>query len=778
MDLSTTTQNITLTTASNAGVSPTATGSDFVMGTSKTRTLSAPLNIQINGTTVNNESTGYRQLRVTGTTSTVALTGASLSLSGSYTPVAGDVFTIVSAIALTGTFDGLAEAATISFKGKTLRVNYTATSVTLTCINNAITWNGSVSSSWTDPLNWTPNVVPTSTDEVVIPTVTSPAVPPQLAASTTTNNLIIDAGSTMEIPASSILNVTGNLTVNGTSSGNGAISMSGTSAQQISGAGTLKNLTINNTSGVAITSGAGNELKITGTLTPTAGVLTTNGNLRLVSTASGTARIAQHDNNASISGNVIVERYLDGSSRPNQWRLFGFPYSTGVTLSSISGMGIDVTTNKSVMIFNEGSDDAAASGRNAGYQQFSSLTDVIPAYRGFSAWVFGGSGSTAGSGTLSAPLTVSAAGSLNESGNSVSIPVSFTTGKGWNLVANPFASSIDWSVVVGTASNITNVGATVYRWNPVTQAWNYHNGTAGTGMDNIIESGAGFFVRTTGASPALTIPQAAKVSTNSNATNLFRKAPFRLDIPGQSIRQTGQPAFGIRMWAAGMGNPAPDEVYLDLSRTDATSGFDKRYDAHYMGRTAGVGLAITDSAGTNYAMQFDAPIRDDVRTKRYYALTLTTPAVGETSIKLAREGNWDKAANISLIDLVDHRTIVMTGDTLQYNFRMDQKKISGRFLVALNHVPVAVPGQLKIQTLGNPVSTSAIDLLISHPEARPRRWIVTSINGARVGEGVFGSVDGNVQHRLNVPGMQTAGVYLLNVEMDNGERQTLRIVRK
>jgi hypothetical protein len=85
---------------------------------------------------------------------------------------------------------------------------------------------------------------------------------------------------------------------------------------------------------------------------------------------------------------------------------------------------------------------------------------------------------------------------------------------------------------------------------------------------------------------------------------------------------------------------------------------------------------------------------------------------------------------------------------------------------------------LKIQTLGNPVSTSSIDLLINHPEARPRRWIVTSINGARVGEGVFGSVDGNVQHRLNVPGMQQSGVYFLNVEMDNGERQTIRIVRK
>ena len=766
-----------VTATSSAGLSPTNTGTastaDFIMPSGTTFTLSAPLNIKIIGTTVNNESTGYRQLTVNG--GTLALSGTTLALSGTYTPVIGNTFTIVSASSITGTFDGLAENATVNFNGKKLRINYTSTAVTLTCFE-AYTWNGSVSSIWTNANNWTPAGVPTSSDQVDIPAASARA--PQLSANASLRNLSIASGSTLTVPTATTLTVSGILTVDGVSTGDGTISMAGTSAQTITGAGTVKNLTVNNSTGVTITAGAGNELKVTGTLTPTTGVLTTNGNLRLKSTATETARIGQHTNTGSISGTVAVERFLDGGSRVHQWRLFGFPYSTSVALSSISGMSIDVTTNKSVMIFNESGDDAATTGRNAGYQTFSNLSDVITPGQGFAAWVFGNSGGTASAGSLSAPLTIASSGNLNESGNAVSIPVSFTSGKGWNLVANPFASSIDWSVVVATASNITNVGATVYRWNPVTQVWASHNGSAGTGMNNIIESGAGFFVRTTATSPSLTIPQAAKVATNANSTNLFRAAPFRLDIPGESIRKVQTKNIGIRMWAAGMGNPAPDEIYLDLSREDATAGFDNRYDAHSMGRTAGAGLSITDSTGLQFAMQFDAPIRQAGKEKRYYPLTITTPVTGETVITLAREGNWDASNSISLIDLADHRTIIMTGDTLRYSFRMDQKKISGRFMVAVNHVPISPVNEVSIKALGNPVTTPNIDVIITHPNAQPHRWVLTSVNGAKIGEGNFQQRDGNVQYRIHVPAMQRSGIYQLSVEMDNGERRSIQIMRQ
>jgi hypothetical protein len=62
----------------------------------------------------------------------LSIAGKALNLSGSYTPTGGDVFTIASATSLTGTFTGLPDGSTTTFNGRTLLVNYTPTTVTLT----------------------------------------------------------------------------------------------------------------------------------------------------------------------------------------------------------------------------------------------------------------------------------------------------------------------------------------------------------------------------------------------------------------------------------------------------------------------------------------------------------------------------------------------------------------------------------------------------------------------------------------------------------------------
>ncbi|MEI6143220.1 MAG: choice-of-anchor Q domain-containing protein, partial [Mariniphaga sp.] len=109
------------------GITPTISGTDLDLGTN---TLGfgtdSPLKVNINGITVDTE---YDQLNVTGN---VDLNVAALTLAGSYTPVVGDIFTIVSATGVTNTFKDLAEGATVLFKGVSLVINYTATTVTLT----------------------------------------------------------------------------------------------------------------------------------------------------------------------------------------------------------------------------------------------------------------------------------------------------------------------------------------------------------------------------------------------------------------------------------------------------------------------------------------------------------------------------------------------------------------------------------------------------------------------------------------------------------------------
>jgi hypothetical protein len=103
-------------------VKPTKAGID---ATASTVSFASDLAIAINGTTVD---TGYTQLNVAGT---VDLTGVKLVISGSYKPKFGDVFTIVRATNIVGQFDHLAEGTRVLFNGVPLRVEYSATTVTL-----------------------------------------------------------------------------------------------------------------------------------------------------------------------------------------------------------------------------------------------------------------------------------------------------------------------------------------------------------------------------------------------------------------------------------------------------------------------------------------------------------------------------------------------------------------------------------------------------------------------------------------------------------------------
>ena len=92
---------------------------------STTLSTGANFDVDLNGTTA---GTQYDQLNSTGT---VNLAGATLNLAGGFTSAAGNLFTIVRAASVTGTFDGLAQDAIIPFNGRSLKVSYTPTTVTL-----------------------------------------------------------------------------------------------------------------------------------------------------------------------------------------------------------------------------------------------------------------------------------------------------------------------------------------------------------------------------------------------------------------------------------------------------------------------------------------------------------------------------------------------------------------------------------------------------------------------------------------------------------------------
>jgi hypothetical protein len=176
-------------------------------------------------------------------------------------------------------------------------------------------------------------------------------------------------------------------------------------------------------------------------------------------------------------------------------------------------------------------------------------------------------------------------------------------------------------------------------------------------------------------------------------------------------------------------------------------------------------------------MQFDAPLTTG--EQRYYPLTVTTPAAGQTTIEINSEGRWSNMHSVALIDQKAGKTILMQGGTLKYTLKLEELKSEGRFLLAINHIKLDADGQLpgfEVKALGNPVTGNTIDLLLTHPTASAKAWRVIDITGREAGVGTFAK-DAGIQHRLTVPGMRNPGVYVVQISMDNGETQQLRILK-
>ncbi|MCB2209079.1 MAG: hypothetical protein KQH67_12375 [Bacteroidetes bacterium] len=321
------------------------------------------------------------------------------------------------------------------------------------------------------------------------------------------DNLNFTGDGTKILPESSLM-ILGNLTMDAAVSSTGnTILMAGTAAQNMGGAtaATLNDLTIDNASGVTLTNtanttisgsllintgkkfeiAAGQKLTVNGSITNNAG----SEGFILNSDATGTASIIHNSDDIAAT----VERYISGDAE--DWHFLSSPVAAqGISGDWLPSGTYGNGTGYDLYLWNEPT--------SCWIYKLNTTTPVN--------WstVHPGADFVAGRGYLysveAANPTKSFAGSLNNGDQTIPITYSSSVDsvKGFNLLGNPYPSSIDWMAASGwTYTDLVESGGgyNVWIWNPAANNYGVYNSADadGTGTNSVtryIAPMQGFFV--------------------------------------------------------------------------------------------------------------------------------------------------------------------------------------------------------------------------------------------------------------------------------------------
>ena len=559
---------------------------------------------------------------------------------------------------------------------------------------------------------------------------------------------------------------------------------------------TLMNLTINIGSGNTYTltnpltiapngTSAGNIVVTTGTLNTGANALTVNtGGIGVSSIAPGASLVVASGGSVNFNGqpltiqsdatgsgsiqtvagtlsgisNVTVQRYIANNTH---WRMIGFPLSSSTTISA-SALATLYGAAYNAYTYTESADDgsnyngANGGAANAGWTSFTSSATTT-ADKGI--LMIGGTPTS----------TLSATGTLNT--GTQTITLSSTSGKGWNLVANPFASNITWSTV---RSASTNVDATVYRYDPNTSAYASYNATSTSqtgNQSNVIENGAGFFVHVAspGSAASLSVTEAAKTSS----------------APAASLMgvQTSSNKSIIKLSLSKQGDQYSDEVVLRWGGGfAATDNFDGNFDAYDLGRATGPDLSVIGNDKTQYSIFHGSELKNSSDESRTVQLGIKNMTEGTYQIGIQLQSPIANGNKAYLYDSYTGTYTLIDDNTSNYSFitTADPKSQSStRFSVVMNAKQVASiindNSTLPVILLNNP-STGNNFTLYSKNNYNQLQWQVIDGGGRVMQTGQINSVLKGSTHQINA-GNTATGHYFIKLSGDGNALPVLKAVK-
>jgi len=442
-------------------------------------------------------------------------------------------------------------------------------SVALVGIHNL--WTGAVSTDWSDPLNWSDGLLPSTTcPNVMIPA--TARLPILSSGIATIPSLVIAPTASLTVTGAT-LQIAGSITNGGIFDvGNGTLDFNGTSLQTIAGnlflGNTIKNLTVSNATGVTVSNAPALPLNVSGVLAfgVSNSTLHTGDNIVLTSTATNTARVADITSggmsNNQFDGKVTVERFYpnnnpqthrgwrlatapvkDGGTIFEQWQLNGAAYNINPVTGNVgkgtlitgppSGYpnGLDPTphNNYSLRKFKVMNYVDVANTKVPLSPTVGTLVDDLADNEGYFLFVRGDRNPQLTNVAYNSVTTLSSKGLLQTGTQK------FTVNNEFELVGNPYASPVDFNKINKSNNifpkvfyvwdpNINQVGAFVTMEDVTTPGVFLPSvpfGPAGSSQRNDIQSSQAFMVRRALPGPATLIFEEAHKSTTNN-TAIFR----------------------------------------------------------------------------------------------------------------------------------------------------------------------------------------------------------------------------------------------------------------
>jgi len=395
-------------------------------------------------------------------------------------------------------------------------------------------------------------------------------------------SVTVQAGGTLSLGTES-LDLSGDLIVEGTlNPGTSVVFFSGETPQSIFSIApiTLYRALVSNPTSVSV-DGAG--LMMRDILRIDDGTFYTGDELTLISTSSFQGSIGPLYS-GTIEGKVTVRRRHQAVV--SGWMNLCSPasgmtvadWNDDIVTTGFPGANHPTYSMNSIMWYNE----TLGGGINNGFIGVTGVDQSVSDLRGYFVYAY--------SGTYNVDVT----GNIFK--GDVSIPVTYTyTGDfaadGWNLVANPYPSAINWDADGWNRQNIDNA---VYVWDAVGGKYaSYVDGIGNNGGSPIIPSSQSFFVMSNAPAPVLQLTEGAK-SLNQGT---FRSATERKD----------------KLVLTLTGTDITDETTLAWDPS-ASIRFDGSMDAHklphpFMLTTQ---LSTLDSDGVKYSIQTRNELEEDV----------------------------------------------------------------------------------------------------------------------------------------------------------------------